>query len=247
MTAIIIEDENRSQMVLQNLLARYCPDVEVIAIAASVSDAVDTLQTTQPDVVFLDVQLSGGTGFDVLERVPDLRSVIIFTTAYDEYALKAFSFSAVDYLLKPIDIEELKAAVRRASSSHDLLSHRVHIRNLLKNLRHPDEDPVLLVTTGDGVDDVRLRDIVRCEAQGAGAILFIKKKRPLLVNRVIKELEHLLSDYGFYRVHQSHLVNLKEIRKYLRSENMLLMGDGEKIQLTPGRKDELLSALARLH
>lgn len=246
MKAVIIEDEERSRIVLQNLLETYCPEVEVVAMADSVSAGVRELRTHNPDVVFLDVQINGGTGFDVIDKMDHIQSSVIFTTAYDQYALKAFKFSAIDYLLKPIDIEELKSAVRKATESNQSIVRQYQMQNLLSNLKNPDEAPVLLVSTIDAVEFVRIQDIMRCEAQGAYTQLFLKDSKPLMVSKVIKEFEFLLQDYGFYRVHQSHLINLKQVRKYVRSDNFLLMRDGAQVQLARSRKEEFFSALNKV-
>lgn len=246
MKAVIVEDEERSRIVLQNLLETYCPEVEVVAMADSVSSGVRELRTHNPDVVFLDVQINGGTGFDVIDKMDHIQSSVIFTTAYDQYALKAFKFSAIDYLLKPIDIEELKTAVRKATESNQSIVRQYQMQNLLSNLKNPDEAPVLLVSTIDAVEFVRIGDIIRCEAQGAYTQLFMKDSKPLMVSKVIKEFEFLLQDYGFYRVHQSHLINLKQVRKYVRSENYLLMLDGAQVQLARSRKEEFFNALNKV-
>ena len=246
MKAVIVEDEERSRIVLQNLVETYCPEVEVVAMADSVNNAVKELRTHQPDILFLDVQINGGTGFDVLDKMDDMNAALIFTTAYDAYALKAFKFSAIDYLLKPIDIEELKNAVRRASVSQQHTVDQVKIQNLLTNLRNPNEDPVLLVSTIESVEFVRIRDIIRCEAEGAYTKLFLRDAKPVMVSKVIKEFEFLLQDYGFYRVHQSYLINLKEVRKYVKSENHLLMRDGAQIQLARSRKDQFFNVINKV-
>ncbi len=246
MKAVIIEDEERSRIVLQNLLETYCPDVEVAGGADAVSSGVKLIRAVQPDILFLDVQINGGTGFDVLEKIHDLKVSVIFTTAYDHYALKAFKFSAIDYLLKPIDIDELKAAVKKVMISSQQEEDQYKIKNLLSNLKNPDEDPVLLVSTIEAVEFVRIRDIVRCEAQGAYTQLFLRDARPVMVSKVIKEFEFLLQDYGFYRVHQSHLINLKEVRKYVKSDNYLLMRDGAQIQLARSRKDDFFNVLHKV-
>ncbi len=246
MKAVIIEDEERSRIVLQNLLETYCPEVEVAGSADSVASGVKLIRSLQPDVLFLDVQITGGTGFDVLEKINDVKVSVIFTTAYDHYALKAFKFSAIDYLLKPIDIEELKAAVKKVTVSGQQEEDQYKIKNLLSNLKNPNEDPVLLVSTIEAVEFVRIRDIVRCEAQGAYTQLFLRDARPVMVSKVIKEFEYLLQDYGFYRVHQSHLINLKEVRKYVKSENYLLMRDGAQIQLARSRKDDFFNVLHKV-
>lgn len=245
MKAVIIEDEERSQIVLSNLLRAYCPEVEVVATAASVSSGVQVLQDNIPDVIFLDVQIAEGTGFDVLDRLPGVQSSVIFTTAYDSYALRAFEFSAIDYLLKPIDIEELQNAVRRASMLRKNSLHLYKIRNLLAHVKHPDQDPVLLVSDAEHIEAVRIRDIVRCEALGGATQLFLKDRAPVMLSKVIKDVEFLLQDYDFYRIHQAHLVNMREVKKLLRSDEWLLMLDGTRVQLARSRKDEFVKAWRR--
>lgn len=245
--ATIIEDEERSRNVLENLISTYCPDVEVIDMADGVKTGVEALLREQPDVLLLDVQLKDGTGFDVLEQVKPLKSAIIFTTAYDQYALKAFKFSAIDYLLKPIDIDELKGAIQRVAEPDEKLMNDYKVQNLLSNLRRqPDEDPVLLVSTMETIEFIRIEDIARCEAKGAYCMLHLRDSKPLLVSKVIKEFEFLLKDFNFYRVHQSHLVNLKEIRKFIKSHSSLVMRDGTEIQLARSRKDGFFEELNKI-
>ncbi len=246
MKAVIIEDEERSRIVLQNLLETYCPEVEIAGMADAVTSGIKLLREEQPDIVFLDVQIGGGTGFDILDKMEDLHAAVIFTTAYDHYALKALKFSAIDYLLKPIDIEELKVAVRKAGLNSDSVEDQYKIQNLLSNLKNPTQDPVLLVSTMEAVEFVRIVDIVRCEAEGAYTNLYLRDQRPILVSKVIKEFEFLLQEYGFYRVHQSHLINLKEVHKYVKSDNYLLMRDGAQIQLARSRKEEFFKVLHKV-
>lgn len=246
MRAVIIEDEERSRIVLENLLQTYCPAVEIVAKADAVSSGVEAIKTHNPDLIFLDVQINGGTGFDLLDKIKDHHPSVIFTTAYDQYAMKAFKFSAIDYLLKPIDIEELKAAVQKAMPSNKNEEDAYKIQNLLTNLKNPNEDPVLLVSTSEAVEFVRIRDIIRCEAQGAYTQLFLRDHKPVMVSKIIKDFEFLLTDYGFYRVHQSHLINLKEVRKFVKAENYLLMRDGAQIQLARSRKDEFFNVLNKV-
>ena len=246
MTAVIVEDEERSRLVLRNLLDTYCGDIDVIGTADNVAESTRLIAQARPDLLFLDVQIGGGTGFDVLAALEGRETAVIFTTAYDHYALKAFRFSAVDYLLKPIDIEELRNAVRKARTSRDAGMDQFKIRNLLSNFRHPDEDPVLLISTQEAVEFIRIRDIIRCEAQGAYTMTYLREQKPLLASKVIKEFEFLLQDYGFYRVHQSHLINLREVRKYVKAENALLMRDGARIQLARSRKEDFFTALNKV-
>ena len=204
------------------------------------------IKQNDPDLIFLDVQLTDGTGFEVLESLSPLRGVVIFTTAYDHYAIKAFKFSAIDYLLKPIDIDELKTAVTKVPQANSTVDG-YKLQNLLSNLKRvPEEDPVLLVPSMESIDFVRIEDIIRCEANGAYSMLHLREGRPLMVSKVIKEFEFLLKDYGFYRVHQSHLINLKEIRKYVRTHNSILMRDGTELQLARSRKEGFFERMSKL-
>ncbi|MDX1408851.1 MAG: LytTR family DNA-binding domain-containing protein [Saprospiraceae bacterium] len=245
--AIIIEDEERSRIVLKNLLETYCPQIEIIDDADSVKHGIRIIRQHQPDLMFLDIQLLDGTGFDILEKCAEYQGAIIFTTAFDQYALKAFKFSAIDYLLKPIDIEELKLAVQKATSSQDHRFTSRKISHLLSHLRRsPDEQPVLLVSTSESIEFVRICDIVRCEAHGAYCMLHFTEGKPLLASKVIKEFEFLLQEYAFFRVHQSHLVNLGMVRKYVKSHNSILMRDGKEIQVARSRKEGLIRAMTSL-
>lgn len=242
MKAVIIEDEEKCRVVMQNLLQTYCPDVDVIDTADSVSAGVNVLRNNKPDLVFMDIEISDGTGFDILSQVERIEAAVIFTTAYDQFALKAFRCSAIDYLLKPIDIDELQEAVGKVRTSRQNISD-VSIQNLLSNLRNPQEPPVLLISTLDTVEFVRVDEIVRCEAQGAYTKIILREGKPVMVSKVIKEYDYLLKDHGFYRVHQSHLINLRDVQKYIKPDNALLMRDGAYIQLARSRKEDFFSAL----
>ncbi len=245
--SIIIDDEERSRIVLQYLLTTYCPEIEVVATADSVKTGVSVIQKNEADLIFLDIQLTDGTGFDILERIGDINASIIFTTAYDKYAVKAFKFSAVDYLLKPINIDELKAALKKISVLEEHFFRKHKIQHLLSNLkRPPSEAPVLLISSLKSVEFVRIIEIIRCEANGAYSTLYLKDGTSHMVSRVIKELEFLLKEYSFFRVHQSHLINLKEVRQFLKPDNCLVMRDGTKIQLAKSRKDNFFSALNKI-
>jgi two-component system LytT family response regulator len=236
MKAVIIEDEERSRIVLQNLLTSYCPDVEVAGMADSVEAGVRLIRKHTPDIIFLDVHISGGTGFDVLDRVDELAAAVIFTTAYDHYALKAFKFSAIDYLLKPIDIDELKDAVKRAAYVRKSGTRTHQIRNLIAHYKHPDEEPVLLVTIPESVEYVQMPDIVRCQACDDHTEIYMKDSRMLLIDMPVHEIEFLLQDYGFFRVHPAHIVNMKEVRKSARAESILIMYDGSEVPLSASRR-----------
>lgn len=245
--AVIIEDEERSRNVLQNLVESYCQGIEIVGFADSVDSGVMVIKEKKPEILFLDIQLLDGTGFDILEKARDFNGAVIFTTAFDQYALKAFKFSAIDYLLKPIDIEELKRAVERATSVSGQEHNSQKIEHLLTNLkRQPDDHPVLLISTIEAIEFIRIQDIGRCEAQGAYCKLHMKDGKYLLASKVIKEFEFLLREYAFFRIHQSHLVNLSEVKKYVKAHSSVIMRDGKELQVARSRKDDFLKAMRQM-
>jgi two-component system LytT family response regulator len=247
MKAIIIEDEDRNRIVLQSLVETYCPEVQIIGHADSVSRGIGLIHESNPELIFMDIRIVGGTGFDILDRLDELNAAIIFTTAYDQYALKAFKFSAIDYLLKPIDIDELKNAVKRAVNSDTGHLNNQKLQNLLSNLKQdPKEEPVMLVSTLDTIEFIKIRNIYRLEAQGSYTMIYLKEKKSLLASKVIKEYEFLLKDHAFYRVHQSHLINIESIDKYLKSDHCFQLTDGTLIQLARSRKEQFFEVLKHI-
>ena len=247
MRAIIIEDEVRSQTVLESLLNITCPDVQVVGTADSITSSIKLIQEANPDLIFLDVQLKDGLGFQVLEELSDIDAAVIFTTAYDQYAIKAFRFSAIDYLLKPIEIEELKNAVEKTRESRHLDYAKKQLAGFIHNLNLSTNDPPLLsVSTSDSVEFVKIKEIIRCEASGAYCKIFVKDSKMIMISKVIKELEQLLQEYNFFRAHQTHLINLSEIRQYKRYDNTIMMSDNSTIPLARSRKDGFFKMINKL-
>lgn len=242
--AVIIEDEEFSQKLLNNLIDRYCPEVEILGIAGSVNAALELLNVNQPDLIFLDVRLGEGNGFDVLQQIKDKRIPVIFTTAYDEYALKAFRFSAVDYLLKPIDIDELREAVNKVKSKRYLEDMQMKIDHLLINLGPKSSDPVITLSTSTSYEFIPVHNILRCEAQGAYCTVYTKSGDKVMVSKVIKEFEGLLKEFGFYRIHQSHLINLTEIKTYDKQNASLILKSGDYLPVAKSRKEGLFEAIS---
>jgi len=232
---------------LQKLIEKYCPELNIEDTADSVESAVEVITRVQPDIAFLDIQLTNGTGFDILERTDVPGMAVIFTTAFDQYAIKAFKFSAIDYLLKPIDIDELKEAVKKVTHGTHQELLQTKIQHLISNIRRaPDDTPLLLISTSETVEFVDINEIIRCQADGAYCVVHLRNGNRLIASKVIKEFELLLDGYGFYRVHQSHLINLKELSKYSRADNYLVLRDGSKIQLARSRKENFFKELSRL-
>lgn len=244
MTAIIVEDMPRALAALQADLLAFCPDVEVIGTADSVVAAAKLLRTTQPDLLFLDIMLGDGTSFDILEIVPDLRSELIFVTASDEFAVRAFRFAAVDYLLKPVESEQLKAAVdraraRRATASPESL-------DLLKDtIRRPDVLPERIsLHTSENIVVARIEDIIRCESDSNNTRFFFAEEKSVFVTKTLKHYERMLTDHHFVRVHQSHLVNFRHVVEFRKIDSgYLRLTNGDEVPVASRKRAEVVELL----
>ena len=245
MKAVIIEDEIRNQKILQQLLVESCPSIQVVGFAETVVDAKSLISTQKPELIFLDIQLKDGTGFDLLVSLGNDMPFVIFTTAYDQYALKAFKFSAVDYLLKPIIPEELVAAVQKVEKE-SLQNQKISIQNLIKNLRAETKETVITISGVNKVEYVKVHDIVRIEASGAYSRIILQNGESHTVSKVIKEYQELLGDHGFFRTHQSHLINIKKVKTYYKGDHLVVMDDGEEVPVARNRKDDFLQAMRKI-
>ncbi|HZH36113.1 MAG TPA: LytTR family DNA-binding domain-containing protein [Flavisolibacter sp.] len=245
--AIIVEDEVRSREFLKNLVEEYCPTVQVVAMAASVEEAIEAVNTRKPDLLFLDIELHTGTGFDVLQGVAYHNFSVIFTTAYDHYAVKAIKFSAVDYLLKPIDVDELQAAVQKVSEKMQNNTSQQTLQLLLKNLQKPaDTDFSITLATSEGLEFVPLQQIIRLEASGPYTHFYMKGGKKIMVSKNLKEYELLLGDHQFFRVHNSHIINMKEVKRMIKTDGgYAVMNDDSMITISPKKKDEFMQQMAQ--
>ncbi|WP_245812817.1 LytR/AlgR family response regulator transcription factor [Flagellimonas flava] len=213
-----------------------------------VDEAVKVLSVMSPDVVFLDIELQTGQGFDVLDKIKDPTFEVIFTTAFEKYAIKAIKFSSLDYLLKPIDLDELKQAVEKARNRMDTNVYRQQIDTLMQNLSKETykQEKICLATTG-GMEFIAIEDIVFCKADGSYTCVVLKNKSKLLVSKHLKEYEALLGDHDFMRVHNSYVINLKEVKKYIKADGgYIMMSNDMHVSLSPRKKEELIDAMKRL-
>ncbi len=243
---IIVEDELRARTFLRDLLLAECPEVHIAGMAANVAEAVTLINATAPDLVFMDIELQTGTGFDVLEQIDATSLAVIFTTAYDHYAIKAIKFSAVDYLLKPIEIEELKAAVQKVAERAKVPGGHDALKMLLKNLQSPQAgEQSITLPTSDGLEFIPLRQIIRIEASGSYTQFFLHDKKKIMVSRHMKEYELLLDEHGFFRVHNSHIINLAEVKRLIKTDGgYAVMNDGSEIGISPKKKDEFMKRIS---
>lgn len=243
MRALIIEDMPQAVAVLEADLATYCPEVEVTGVANSVVSAAKLLRQQKPDLIFLDILLGDGTGFDLLEIFPGLDVRIIFVTASDEFALRAFRYAAVDYLLKPIEPEQLQDAVRRAQ--RQLTGARESLSVLQEAIARPDALPTRIsLHTQERILVVEVDQIVRCEADDNNTRFVLASGEKVFVTRTLKHFEQLLEGQGFLRVHQSHLVNFRYVRGLEKKEGgYLLLKNGEMVPVSVRKKAEVMGML----
>ena len=243
-TATIVDDEPYSCEALVTLLERHCPDVKVLDICYSAASALKSVNEQKPQILFLDIEMPHMNGFELLEKLSEIDFELIFTTSYDQYAIKAIQFSALDYLLKPIDWEELKKAVQKAiNSTKRPLPQQIEV--LFQKLNHPTiAVNKIAIPTMEGLQMVLVETIISCASDRNYTVLFLKNKQKIIASRSLKEIEEMLEDYSFARVHHSHLVNLNEVEKYIRGEGgYLLMSDGRTVDVSRSRKEILLKKL----
>lgn len=250
-TTLIVDDEEDGRSSLRCLLERYCPGVSVVAEAASVSEAIDEIGALRPKLVFLDVNMPFENGFSLFSKIPEPTFKTIFVTAYDSYALQAIKHHALDYLLKPIDIDELVAAVQHAARS---LAERTPggaapeepVSRLLQELPRNRGAEKVSLAVADGFLYVLPASIIRCEANGNYTHFYFAGKPPLLVCRALGYYEALLEPFGFIRVHHHHLINPAHVERYQRGRGgMVVMSDGSELGISQRKKDDFLGLMGR--
>lgn len=245
MQAIIIEDEKSSKITLSNMLMEYCPEVKIMTMVGTVKEGVKAIQTYQPELIFLDIELPGENGFKLFDYFTLPSFDVIFTTAYDEFALRALKMSAVDFLLKPIDLEELQIAIQKVIEKRKIKTNEEQWKILKENLSTSFKK--LALPTGEGLYFVALDDIVRCEAQGSYSMFFLKNGEKVMVSRILKTYTDILETLHFFRIRRSQLINLNQIKKFGRQKSpTVTLNDGTVLSLSLARKDEFLQKIKRL-
>ena len=236
--AVIIDDIPEAIEVLKSDLENYCVNIEVIGKAEGVVSGAKVIKELNPDLVFLDIQMQDGTGFDLLEILPETNFKLIFTTASDEYAVKAFKFSAVDYLLKPIDPDELMDAVSRVEDQ-DKPAERIEL--LKENFHQPKR---IALNTLEKIHIVQVEEILRCESNINYTMFYFTDGTKLLVTKTLKEFDKLLGGHNFIRVHQSHLINTAFIKEFTKSDGYIIMKDGTKVPVSTRKKQVLMEMIS---
>jgi two-component system LytT family response regulator len=242
MNAIIIDDESSGRKTIRSFITKYAPKLQIIAEAESVRTGLEVIHNNQPDIVFLDIRMNDGTGFDLLEKLGAISFQIIFVTAYEEHAIKAFKYSAVDYLLKPLDPDEFIASVSKLKKQSKLEEIEQKVELLLQN--HNKIEKIALPTLS-GLNMIKICDIVHCESDNNYTNFHLIDGSRLLVSRTLKEYDEMLSSSGFYRTHKSHLVNVKYIVEYIKGEGGIVkLENGDHVEVSRRRKDGLIQLLA---
>lgn len=242
---IIIDDEPHAREKLQLLLNKYCKEVTVVATAKNAEEGLAAIKTHGPDLVFLDVEMPVHTGFDMLKQLPSINFEIIFATAHDQYAIRAIRFSALDYLLKPVDPDQLQEAVAKAAERRNTIGIQKQYDVLKENLSTQSKEmEQLAIPSQQGMIFIKVADLVRCEADSNYTWFYMANKQKLVSSRTLKEYEEILTDSGFIRIHSAHLINRKHLKQYIKGEGgQVVMNDGTLLDVSRRRKPMVVDSL----
>jgi two-component system LytT family response regulator len=243
--AILIDDDQSNLSSLREKLARHCPEVEVTGSCDNGADGISMIEHQKPGIVFLDIEMPLMNGFVMLQQLHYRNFALVFVTAYDHYAIKAIRYSALDYLVKPVEIDELKAAVAKAVSSQYSLSSQVQLEILLEQL-HKKQPLRISIPTGDGLRFLNINQIVHLEASNNYTYIYLDTKQSFLVSRTLKDFEDMLPPETFLRIHHSTIINKNYVEKYIRGEGgQVLMQDGKVLDVSKRKKADFLLAIGR--
>ena len=243
-TAIIIDDEAKGRLALREKISTYCPTIQVLAEASNGQEALLLIQDHKPQLIFLDIEMPRMNGFEMLNALPEKNFHVIFTTAYDQYAIKAIKYAAFDYLLKPVDIEELKSAVAKIDST-EIVQTKKQAELLQQNLQHPKKLlHKLAIPTLEGLFFYNINDIIRLEAHRNYTHIWFSNNTKILASKTLKEFEELLPEDVFFRTHHSHLINLNYIKRYIKGDGgQIELQNGSYVDVSRRKKEEFLKAI----
>lgn len=241
---VVIDDVESIRKKNIDLINVHCPNLTVVGESGTVSESVQLIKTVEPDIVFLDIELPDGSGFDILKEFQPINFQVVFVTGHNDYAIRAFKFSALDYLLKPLNSEELIEAVKRSKNAvvDKSLSEKLDL--LLSNLKQPERQRMIL-KTADKIFSVNIQDIVNCVSDKNYTTFYFNDGRKIVVSTTLKEYENMLKPFNFFRTHQSHLINMNHLDYYMKADggNTIVMKNNEKIPLSVRKKEAFLTIL----
>lgn len=243
--AVIVEDETAAKEMLQNMLQLYCPNIEIVDHVVSVKEGVKKIKDAKPDLVFCDISIKGGTSFDILKAIDPIDFKIIFITGMDDQAIQAFKFSALDYLLKPVDPDDLENAVQKVEKKLQEENIHLKIQTLFGNMGS--ENKKVVLKTQDSLYIVKVSEIIRCEAQGNYTMFYLQSRQQILVSKTLKDYSEMLEEYHFFRLHHSHLINLHQVSSFSKKDGgIVTMQDNSQVPLASRKKDIFLELLGAL-
>lgn len=245
MRAILIDDEADSLETTELLIENFCPQVTIIGVSDDAERGIKMIDKLQPDLVFLDISMPKMNGFELLKRLNFKDFELIFTTAYDKYAIEAFQVGAIHYLLKPIDSEELIKAVKRVENKRKENENTINIHSIIQQVT-ANRQPKIAIPSLKGLEMLEIDNIIRCEADSNYTTIHLISNK-ILVTKTLKELEQILATYNFIRIHNSHLINLAHLRTYVKGEGgIVILSNGEQISVSRSRKSSLLEKLEQI-
>jgi len=249
MKVLIVDDERNSQLALQQVIEEYCPKASIVGMASSISEAYTIIKKEQPNLLFLDIEMPGGTGFDLLKKFQPIPFEVVFVTGYDKYAINAIKFSCLDYLLKPFAIQEIVDVVQKAHATKQGNGFENKIDNLISNLNTTSSQSNRIgLPTQFGLEFVAINHIVRLEAEGPYTKIYFIDQKPILCTRILKDFETMLEEFSsFFRVHRKNMINLNYIKKYHKGEGgFVVLVDGSSVDVSRRKKEEFLKRLNRI-
>lgn len=246
--ALLIDDEHFARQALKNALEQYCPQIQLLQSCESPQEGIAAIRKHNPELVFLDVQMPGMSGFDLLKQLEPVAFDVIFITAYDRYAIKAIRFSAVDYLMKPLDVDDLMQAVKRVQERQDQGGSAHRLASVIHNLNYKSAGiDKLAVPTLEGIDFIDIQEIIFCQADGGYTTVYLADESTKLISRTLKDFENLLSESGFCRVHHRSLINMQHIKKYIKGEGgYVILTHDHQVDISRRKKDEFIGLLDKL-
>jgi len=251
-SAIIIDDDDNLRSGMKALLSLYAPEIDILGEANSVKTGLELIEKTSSDIIFLDIMMNDGSGFDILEQLNakygKISSHIVFVTAHEKFAIRAFRFSALDFLLKPVDPEDLQVVIQKIKNITYQSNENKKIELLLENItRKTDNFKKIALSTSDGIHLFEIKDIIRCESVDNYTKFHIKNHKTVMISKTLKEYEELLADQGFERIHQSHLINLNELKSYIKKDGgFVIMSDNIQLPVSQRKKDRLQILISKL-
>jgi two-component system LytT family response regulator len=247
-STVIIDDEEDARVALKLMIEKYCPEVFLKGVYETPEQGLQAIRDINPDLVFLDIQMPYMSGFDLLQQLAPIAFEVIFISAYDQYAIKAIKFSALDYLLKPIDLDELNHALRKVKDRLKLKSSTYQYQSVIHNMKHRSGMTTkLAVPTQAGIELIEADDIICCKADGSYTTLFLKNKQSMIVSRNLKDFENFLEGVGFCRVHHSSLINLKHVKRYVKGEGgYVVLSEDHEVEISRRKKEEFLGLLHKV-